>query len=306
MERILKELEHIASSKIATNYDLFSYLLSKTGTFEEVKVITNELEEQGHEFNREMYELLFDLANSYTDGKEIIKKMKRHGFEIDPVFHNRIFWKEKNEKELIEAINYFIKIFKRDPQFDEINNPAMLYYEYRRSVETREKIKTKYTMVNLLTNSSMTDDEFQNQIENTWMNKKINIKDSPKEKPSKNRANREVVKRDTTVAKKAIIFADYLCEVNPEHKNFNSKLTNRNYVEAHHMIPLEFQDRFKYSLDVEANVVSLCVSCHKRLHHAISEQKRDIIDALFKRRQTRLNDCGIGIKLKELYSMYKI
>ena len=37
----------------------------------------------------------------------------------------------------------------------------------------------------------------------------------------------------------------------------------RNYVEAHHLIPMGFQDDFSKSIDVEANIISLCTYCHK-------------------------------------------
>ena len=76
------------------------------------------------------------------------------------------------------------------------------------------------------------------------------------------------------------------------------------YVEAHHLIPMEFQDLFSNSIDVEANVVSLCSICHDQIHHGRMADKRMIITDLFNKRATRLSNAGISISLQQLISFY--
>lgn len=38
-------------------------------------------------------------------------------------------------------------------------------------------------------------------------------------------------------------------------------------MEPHHLIPLQYHEEFEWSLDVEANVVSLCSECHNQIHY---------------------------------------
>ena len=63
-------------------------------------------------------------------------------------------------------------------------------------------------------------------------------------------APRTGYKRDPRISNKALLGADYCCAIDKEHKSFTSKSTKRNFVEAHHLIPMQFQDHFEFSLDV--------------------------------------------------------
>ena len=111
-------------------------------------------------------------------------------------------------------------------------------------------------------------------------------------------------KRDRKVVNNVLKEMDYTCEENKEHCYFKSKATGENYVEGHHLVPMEFQDDFECSLDVEANVVSLCVVCHKKLHLASIEDKKEILEKLYKSREANLKKSGIQITLQELINLY--
>lgn len=115
----------------------------------------------------------------------------------------------------------------------------------------------------------------------------------------------EKINRDSEVSGNAIINAGYKYEYNPNHIWFNSKSTNRPYVEAHHLIPMAGYDDFEYSIDVEANVVSLCVVCHKKLHHATMREKIDILTYLYNERKERFEQCNIGLDLEEVVRYYR-
>ena len=133
----------------------------------------------------------------------------------------------------------------------------------------------------------------------------IDIIDEAKNKPEyRTVSNRKVWKRNPKYASEAIAAANYLCEFNSHHQQFVSKFNNENYVEAHHLIPIEYQDRFDHSLDVHANIVSLCLVCHKKLHYGLFRDKKEIIDELFSSREDRLKAAGINIGLEELCSYY--
>ncbi|MFC0235146.1 HNH endonuclease [Fictibacillus phosphorivorans] len=152
------------------------------------------------------------------------------------------------------------------------------------------------------------EENFQYQIEQVDVDEDdTTVEDTPQSKPSKiTSGGRAVYKRDAKVSKKAIIAAHYKCELDESHQFFTSKVTGKNYVEAHHLIPMEYQDEFENGIDVEANVVSLCVCCHKKIHHANQDEITPMIESLFRERQFRLKDCEIEITLAELLSFYKV
>lgn len=134
----------------------------------------------------------------------------------------------------------------------------------------------------------------------------IVIEDVPVSKPLKSdKTSSKTYRRNAQRGRNTILDANYLCEVNANHKDFTSKVTGKNYVEAHHLIPMEYQDSFNVSVDVEANIVSLCVSCHKTLHHAILEEKEAILNVLHDKRFFRLEKCGIKITKEILFSYYE-
>ncbi|RYD04827.1 hypothetical protein N752_12945 [Desulforamulus aquiferis] len=111
-------------------------------------------------------------------------------------------------------------------------------------------------------------------------------KDTPIAKPEVRIENgRKIYIRNQDIKKAAIENSDFCCEYNKLHKYFISKRTNQNYVEGHHLIPMEFQDEFDFSLDVEANIVSLCVVCYKQLHHGIHSDKILILETLYEQRK---------------------
>ncbi len=101
----------------------------------------------------------------------------------------------------------------------------------------------------------------------------------------------------------AIINAKYNCEEDENHPSFIRKSNNKNYTEAHHLIPLQYQNRFKYSLDIPANIISLCSNCHNQLHYG--RDKESILKKLYNIRINELNKFGIEIEFNDLLKMYK-
>jgi 5-methylcytosine-specific restriction protein A len=115
---------------------------------------------------------------------------------------------------------------------------------------------------------------------------------------------RNVWKRNPSVAKEALEKANYRCEINPEHKTFISEVTGKNFVEAHHLVPMNLQSKFSWSLDVPGNIVSLCPNCHRQIHHATVQEKRKIIKNLYEKRVSLLKAFGIIISFEELLDSY--
>lgn len=183
-----------------------------------------------------------------------------------------------------------------------VNVEDSFYNELVRLTQKNIKITVDQNTLNKLEEI-----RYQNDIESVRVDEIINFHDNPKIIDDK-KSRQETLKwdRNPKRAKRVIVYNNYKCEFDKTHNYFISDITKKNYVEAHHLIPMEFQDRFiPISLDVEANIISLCVVCHKKLHHGIFSEKKKIIEKLYTERKNRIKDCGINIELDELLNLYK-
>lgn len=130
--------------------------------------------------------------------------------------------------------------------------------------------------------------------------------DVPKQKSEPVKAAaRNLYPRDPSVAIAALSAAKFQCEVESGHQTFTSKAKKRQYIEAHHLVPMSVQGEFEYSLDVSANVVGLCPLCHKLLHLGMFRDKKPILKSLFEKRRGRLQASGIIMTDKDLFQHYK-
>jgi 5-methylcytosine-specific restriction protein A len=112
-------------------------------------------------------------------------------------------------------------------------------------------------------------------------------------------------KRDPRISGRAIYNSGYQCEVNASHLSFLARTTKKNFVEAHHLIPVQFQEKFKFGLDVPENVIALCPTCHRKLHHGQLGDKTKILLPLLSNRSEALKDRGLGITSEQLLSFYR-
>lgn len=112
--------------------------------------------------------------------------------------------------------------------------------------------------------------------------------------------------RNLEEAFKAKKKAKWQCEFDNNHNTFISLKNNLPFMESHHLIPMAAQGFFDYSIDFSDNIVSLCPNCHQRIHHAVKEDKKIMIDKLFETRNGFYEQYGIMITKKELYSFYNI
>jgi len=147
-----------------------------------------------------------------------------------------------------------------------------------------------------------TDNEitYQNEIEKAGA---FCTPEEPQEKPNRINTISDLYNRKPAIAKEALIKAEYKCQLDPSHKTFISAYHGNNYVEAHHLIPLKYQDDFKYSLDVPGNIVSLCPNCHRLMHHAPIEERNKCAQLLFDFKEADLGKFGIKLT-QELNDKY--
>ena len=130
--------------------------------------------------------------------------------------------------------------------------------------------------------------------------------DGPVAPPPKSpRSGNSGFKRDPRVSGAAISKAAYLCEVDAAHISFIARSTKKNFVEAHHLIPLQYQEQFSASLDVLENIIALCPTCHRKLHHGQLGEKNKIILPLQVARAEGLESRGLKISSEKLISFYR-
>ena len=110
-------------------------------------------------------------------------------------------------------------------------------------------------------------------------------------------------RRNGIIKKQSIEMAHYLCEMDAEHMTFKAASTGHPYMEGHHAIPIKKQECFKVSLDVYANIVCLCPICHRLLHYGMEDDKKIVLDKIYKGRADRLANSGIKLSRDEFESV---
>jgi len=94
--------------------------------------------------------------------------------------------------------------------------------------------------------------------------------------------------RDRVIGEQALKNAGYRCEANEAHQTFLRK-DGKQFMEKHHLIPMERYYEFERIIDHECNVVSLCPTCHRQIHLARLSDRKSILDILLLTRLKELN-----------------
>ena len=110
---------------------------------------------------------------------------------------------------------------------------------------------------------------------------------------------KEVPSRDRVIVRQVLLSEKFLCESNISHSTFTSRKYRTPYMEGHHLIPMNLQAHFDVSLDVYANIISLCPTCHRLLHNGIRQEQKPVLKRLFDERQDRLVESGIRLGKNE-------
>lgn len=121
-------------------------------------------------------------------------------------------------------------------------------------------------------------------------------------------AGKKSISKNPVLGKIAIIKFDYKCAANKEHRTFESKKTRKDFMEAHHLIPIRYAqqmwDRFEANIDCGENLVSLCPNCHRAVHYGSRRIKDELLRRLYDAKQTQLKGIGVDISVEELLKMY--
>lgn len=114
---------------------------------------------------------------------------------------------------------------------------------------------------------------------------------------------REEWNRSAIIKVQTLEAAEYKCEINPAHNTFIAKSTGKQYMEGHHAIPMNLQDKFDKSIDVYANVVCLCPICHRLIHYGLETERKNLLNQIYETRIDRLVSSGIEISKNDFIEL---
>lgn len=243
-------------------------------------------------------ELILILCQYYFDGEKGIEKFTAR--------FNQYFQKDVSAQTILFSVSKFKSV-------DPANNTGIIDDEYARlwrEYIANDKVSTlkelyrcfkKGTYVTPL--KKLVDEPIAPRVIIKTPQKFV-INDAPQPRPE-NYAIKGVsaYKRSADVVANSLAAANFTCELDCASELFIRKTAAVTYTEAHHLIPLCFQDEFSHSLDVEANVVSLCPNCHCKLHYGAEIEQP--LKKLYMARRNRLKRCGIEISYEKLLLLYR-
>lgn len=235
-------------------------------------------------------------------------------FDDSIIWEPRVSIKENKNGDIVEKVNTFPNRFKWIPIYDGENIELTIsdsnFSFHANIIKSLSSKKAELSscdvslILNKLSNykTIISEDLFQESIENTCI---IKLPHGSILRPKRiNSPSNLLWGRNPSIAKIALEEASYMCELDDSHQTFISKVTGKNFVEAHHLIPMEQQDNFDVSLDVPENILSLCPNCHRLFHH--SNNFKDVLKYFFLQREKGLNERGIFISFEELLKCYKL
>ena len=109
--------------------------------------------------------------------------------------------------------------------------------------------------------------------------------------------------RSGIIRNQALEMAEYRCEIEITHESFIAERNHKLYMEGHHVIPMKKQMNFKNSLDVYANIVCLCPTCHRKIHYGVKDDRIKMGEKIYLDRSDRLANSGIRLSKREFLSI---
>lgn len=110
-------------------------------------------------------------------------------------------------------------------------------------------------------------------------------------------------KTNPRIAKTALEIARFECEENLKHETFTSK-TGKQYMEAHHLIPMHAQKDFSQNIDRVENIVCICPTCHSAIHYGDDKTRISHLKTLYDLRVKQLKTIGLDVDFGELFTSY--
>lgn len=115
-------------------------------------------------------------------------------------------------------------------------------------------------------------------------------------------------KRNPLLGKIAIQNAYYCCEKDARHETFESQRTKKSFMEAHHLVPVMYQqeiwDKYGINVDCVENIISLCPTCHRAFHNGTKDVRTKMIGKLYEKLLPRYKSISFNITIEEIKELY--
>ena len=272
----------------------------------------------------------FGILQAFEEAKSKYKKHWREAINTHADLmrlkipeYSKKFSKDRLSIKKLDGTNYYKDGFVYSKLYDIRNLPpeAELVDDLSTMLEAYENLHKKggrnldekpISKIESLSPSESDEEEYQKPL----VNRKI--KRSPKtarlQKSERNRTKeshsedpkRCIPKRNPGYAEEAKEAAGYQCEVSASHRSFKRAGDGKNYTEAHHLIPFEQYNHFAEKglcVDRVFNIVSLCPTCHRMIHHGSKEDVAKLLEHLYQKRGEKLLK-EYGCDLEMLLSFY--
>jgi 5-methylcytosine-specific restriction protein A len=184
---------------------------------------------------------------------------------------------------------------------DNIPDDSQLINDLRNLMGIYTELKGDVGIDILEIENALEEDQFQNEIQDGEI-----IKIPPGMIPRKEQATRGASKvwvRNRNMSYTFLTNAGFKCENDPEHKTFITTKGHQ-FMEVHHLIPMEFQINFEGSLDVPENLISLCPNCHRAFHHSESIYLEKLLSKFYENRYSGLKAREINLEFSMLKNWY--
>jgi len=197
-----------------------------------------------------------------------------------------------------ELGNIFSKRYERGA----IPSDEELVKDLRRLVRVYQELKESVEG-SIIALGDQNEQDFQAKIQDLRSTRELPKGAIPRKDQSKS-TDRFSWPRDPEWSSKALENAGNCCEYDTGHKTFDSMKKGRPFMEAHHLIPMSLQGKFKNSLDVPENIICLCPNCHRAIHHADLGYRRIMLRKFFYERKNKLFEREILVSLSRLFDFY--
>ncbi len=240
-------------------------------------------------FNREEFEHYLKLVRKLSPSS--ISKYSSQA-------HNRILkdlgisFYEVDDMEQLHQLLKDVKLMERNMRKDPKRMYSSAVSNYIKFMAY--KLESKYVVKDPEYNRNV-----ENAIQSCIIDNQSHLDPAPLVQESK-----LIYRRSATVAAEAIKKSHFECLVDSKHAYFISRNTKRNYVEAHHIIPISTQALFTQGIDCVPNIASLCPVCHRQIHHGLDNDKEHLLEILWDKNHREIENVGIDLSFKELVEMY--
>ena len=164
-----------------------------------------------------------------------------------------------------------------------------------------------YTLISRYDNTEDMNDELEQKMISNSFPYKITDRNFIKENnrvPEPVSKKQEKYKVNYRISKTALEIAEYKCEINKDDHNTFLAKNGKQFMEAHHLIPMSAQKDFKINLDRVENIICLCPNCHSAIHFGCESIRKDYLEKLYNQRIDKLRAVGLEISLEDLFNKY--